>query len=85
MKESQVIAEIEAALRGTEGPRDAFTTLELAEMLGLGLDATRRRLHLLKATGRLEVLSVTRPTLSGQFRRVAGYRILPSEEEGRGG
>ena len=76
MTPDQIIAELKAA-RVSEGPKDAYTTGEIADMMGLGLAAVRRRLKVLQKADRLMAVRVERPNLAGQMQPTWAYRILP--------
>ena len=80
MTEADLIAELQAAIENVESPDDAFTTTELADLLGVGNAAIRKRLKKLKKTGRLLPVQIMRKSLTGELRKVWGYRILPEQE-----
>ena len=82
MTEADLIAELQAAIENVESPDDAFTTGELAELLGVGDAAIRKRLKKLNKTGRLIPVRIMRNSLTGTLRRVWGYRILPENDDG---
>jgi predicted ArsR family transcriptional regulator len=82
MTEADLIAELQAAIENVESPDDAFTTGELAELLGVGDAAIRKRLKKLNKTGRLMPVRIMRNSLTGTLRRVWGYRILPENDDG---
>lgn len=66
----------EAAPSGAEDevPPGAFRIAELSEALGLGREATRRRLETLKQQGLVETFMLRRRYASG-IRRVTHYRL----------
>ena len=82
MTEADLIAELQAAIENVGSPDDAFTTGELAELLGVGDAAIRKRLKKLNKTGRLMPVRIMRNSLTGTLRRVWGYRILPENDDG---
>ena len=57
--------------RGEEG----LTVPEIAHLTGLGVDAVRKRLSVLKSRGEIEVVKVLRVTLADSQQRFPGYRI----------
>lgn len=81
MTEAALIAELQAAIENVESPDDAFTTGELADLLGVGNAAIRKRLKKLKKTGRLLPVQIMRKSLTGDLRKVWGYRILPEKQD----
>ena len=81
MTEADLIAELQAAIENVESPDDAFTTGELADLLGVGNAAIRKRLKKLKKTGRLLPVQIMRKSLTGDLRKVWGYRILPEKQD----
>lgn len=81
MTEADLIAELQAAIENVEAPDDAFTTGELADLLGVGDAAIRKRLKKLNKTGRLLPVRIMRKSLTGNFRKVWGYRILPEKQD----
>ena len=80
MPEADLIAELQAAIENVGSPDDAFTTGELAELLGVGDAAIRKRLKQFSKTGRLLPVRIMRKSLTGDLRKVWGYRILPEQE-----
>ena len=53
MSESELLAELQAAIDNVETPDDAFTTNELADLLEVGEAAVRKRLKRISKTGEL--------------------------------
>ena len=82
MTEADLIAELQAAIENVGSPDDAFTTGELAELLGVGDAAIRKRLKQFSKTGRLLPVRIMRKSLTGDLRKVWGYRILPENDDG---
>jgi uncharacterized membrane protein len=76
MTEQEQLALLEEVFAKVEGPEDAFTTDEWGEMLGLGLEATRKRLRSAKKANRLERIEVVREALDGRRASVPAYRLL---------
>ena len=81
LTEADLLAELQSAIDGAETSDDAFTTHELADLLGIGDAAVRLRLRRLAKTGRLVPVKIMRKSLTGNLRRVWGYRILSKPEE----
>jgi hypothetical protein len=81
MTEADLIAELQTAIDNTESPDDAFTTGELSELLGVGDAAIRKRLKQFSKTGRLLPVRIMRKSLTGNLRKVWGYRILPEKQD----
>ena len=81
MTEADLIAELQAAIENVEAPDDAFTTGELADLLGVGEAAVRKRLKRISKTGRLVPVQIMRESLTGNLRKVWGYRILPEKQD----
>jgi predicted ArsR family transcriptional regulator len=81
LTQEQIIAELETAIGNTEDPPDAYTTLELGDLLGLSNNAVRVRLRILSEAGRIEVVRVTKPNIAGVPQPRMAYRILPAKEE----
>ena len=81
MSESELIAELQTAIDNVELPDDAFTTGELADLLGVGDAAIRKRLKQFSKTGRLLPVRIMRKSLTGNLRKVWGYRILPEKQD----
>jgi len=81
MTEADLIAELQAAIENVEAPDDAFTTGELADLLGVGEAAVRKRLKRISKTGRLVPVRIMRESLTGNLRKVWGYRILPEKQD----
>lgn len=78
MRETDIIRELEAVLAHAEDPDDAFTTNELAEMMGANVKKVRKLLRLLAKDGRLQSVKVMRPNLlNGVVAPRDAYRILP--------
>jgi|TARA_R110000824_G_scaffold172204_3_gene349976 predicted transcriptional regulator of viral defense system len=82
MSESELLAELQAAIDNVETPDDAFTTNELADLLEVGEAAVRKRLKRISKTGRLIPVRIMRKSLTGNLRKVWGYRILPEKKDG---
>ena len=82
MSESELLAELQAAIDNVETPEDAFTTNELADLLEVGEAAVRKRLKRISKTGRLIPVRIMRKSLTGNLRKVWGYRILPEKKDG---
>ena len=82
MTEADLIAELQTAIDNTASPADAFTTGELSELLGVGDAAIRKRLKQFSKTGRLLPVRIMRKSLTGNLRKVWGYRILPEKKDG---
>ena len=82
LTQEEIIAELETAIENTEAPPDAYTTVELGDLLGLSSNAVRVRLRILSEAGRIEVLRVTKPNIAGVPQPRMAYRILPAKEEG---
>jgi Lon protease-like protein len=76
MTEQEQLALLEEVFAKVEGPEDAFTTDEWCEMLGLGREATRKRLRSAKKANRLERIEVMREALDGRRASVPAYRLL---------
>lgn len=71
----ELIAELERVeYKGSGGLR----TEELAGMLGRSINWVQRRLHALKADGRLVVRKLRREGLDGQPRMMTVYSVKPS-------
>ena len=81
MTEADLIAELQAVIENVEAPDDAFTTGELADLLGVGEAAVRKRLKRISKTGRLVPVRIMRESLTGNLRKVWGYRILPEKQD----
>ena len=81
MTEADLIAELQAAIENVEAPDDAFTTGELADLLGVGEAAVRKRLKRISKTGRLVPVRIMRESLTGNLCKVWGYRILPEKQD----
>ena len=81
MSESELLAELQAAIDNVETPDDAFTTNELADLLEVGEAAVRKRLKRISKTGRLVPVRIMRESLTGNLRKVWGYRILPEKQD----
>ena len=82
MSESELLAELQAAIDNVETPDDAFTTNELADLLEVGEAAVRKRLKRISKTRRLMPGRIMRKSLTGNLRKVWGYRILPEKKDG---
>ena len=82
MTEADLIAELQAAIENVGSPDDAFTTGELAELLGVGDAAIRKWLKQFSKTGRLLPVRIMRKSLTGDLRKLWGYRILPENDDG---
>jgi len=54
----------------------------LSELLGVGDAAIRKRLKQFSKTGRLLPVRIMRKSLTGNLRKVWGYRILPEKKDG---
>lgn len=74
--EDQLLAALQAALSQAEGA-DAPTSRELARRLSVGIDRVMAALHKLDEAGQLEVVTVTRRTITGYQQRRPGYRLKP--------
>lgn len=81
MTEADLIAELQAAMESVESQDDAFTTGELADLLGVGDAAIRKRLKQFNKTGRLMPVRIMRKSLTGNLRKVWGYRILSEKQD----
>ena len=57
------------------GPDDAKTFAELEDAHGIGSSRLRKLLRRLHQQGRLEVINVKRPSLSGVLQPIPAYRI----------
>ena len=79
--ESQLIAALLEARAEAQNPDGAMTTQELMDRLGWSGGKVRRRLHALKAEGKLEVVQVTRKNLVDVDQVLPGYRILDTTAE----
>ena len=79
--ESQLIAALQEARAEARTADGAMTTQELIARLGWSGTRVRRRLHALKAAGRLEIVSVTRQNLANVDQVLPGYRILDTTIE----
>lgn len=78
MTEAELIEAVQEALATQDDPEGYYTTAEWAEMFGLALEATRKRLKKLTVTGNLEHAKVPRVSpLSGVETRTHGYRFKP--------
>ena len=73
--EAELLAEIRAAL-DDPGPDDAYTTREIADLLGCSVEKARDRIRPLVRAGRIGVVKVPRPALDGRDIRVSAYRLL---------
>jgi len=82
MTEAEIIEELQAAIDNVDSPDDAFTTGEVADLLGIGDAAVRKRLKQFAKTGRLSPVRIMRRSLTGNLRKVWGYRILPEKPDG---
>jgi biotin operon repressor len=81
MSEAELLAELQTAMDNVESPDDAFTTGELADLLEVGEAAVRKRLKRISKTGRLVPVRIMRESLTGNLRKVWGYRILPEKQD----
>tara|TARA_R100001530_G_scaffold21080_2_gene17470 strand:- start:128 stop:400 length:273 start_codon:yes stop_codon:yes gene_type:complete len=81
MTTEEMLLELEKVLTGADAPDDAVTTGELADLLGVGDAAVRKRLKKLSKTGRVVPVRVHRESLTGTSRLVWAYRILPEPTE----
>ena len=81
MTEADLIAELQAAMERGEAQDDAFTTGELADLRGVGDAAIRKRLKQFNKTGRLMPVRIMRKSLTGNLRKVWGYRILSEKQD----
>jgi len=77
MTEGELLAEL-ASVLAEAAPENAFTARELRKLTGWGHAKLRDRLYALDDAGRLDVLTVTRPTLGGVMRPTQAYRLKPS-------
>ena len=84
MTAEEMLLELEKALTQADTPDDAATTGELAELLGVGDAAIRKRLKKLSKTGRVVPVRVYRESLTGTSRLVWAYRILPEPGDDTG-
>ena len=70
-----VLRTLEAAMRGADdGPADAFTVADLADMTRRDRRSIREVLGALKAAGRLQVVHVKRTRLDDRAVMTAAYR-----------
>ena len=81
LTQEEIIAELETAMSSAENPSDAYTTLDLVDLLGLSPNAVRSRLAVLSDAGRLEVVRITKVNIAGVPQPRMAYRILPASEE----
>lgn len=73
--EGDLLAALEAAMRhADDGPSDAWTVAELAEMTGATDYNVRKALAALKKAGRLQVVHVKRVRLDDRAVLTAAYR-----------
>ncbi len=77
MTTEEMLLELEKVLTKADTPDDAVTTGELADLLGVGDAAVRKRLKKLSKTGRVVPVRVHRKSLTGTSRLVWAYQILP--------
>ena len=79
MDVSQIIQELERAIKSENAPEGFYTTEELADMLGVGVAAVRRRLKVLHTAGQVESMRKPVQGMDGVTRPVQSYRIRPTE------
>ncbi len=79
MTEGELLADVLASVLAEADPANAFTARELRKLTGWGHAKLRDRLHALNDERRLDVVTVTRPTLGGVMRPTQAYRLKPSE------
>ena len=80
MTEAELLEQVAQALELTEAEDGAMTVMDLADSLGMGLDAVRRRLRPLIQNGTIEVIRTQRKNISGivQHRRL--YKLAKRGE-----
>ena len=72
---TQIVDELTAAQESIG--EDLITTEQMADVLGLGLAATRRRMKILHRAGRLVPGKKTITNMAGQRHVVPAYRLVP--------
>ena len=77
----EVVAELERVIGASPNPTGAFTTRDLATMLGITEDQVRKKLKSVRAQNRLEVCRITRPNLGGIPQSRIAYRILTTDKK----
>ena len=75
LTESQLLEAMATALRTQPDETGAHTAVELVTLTNWPLSRVHRTLKALALEGRLDVVKVYRPEITGTVRRVAGYRL----------
>ena len=78
MTTDELIAALEDVRRLADNPEGFYTTDELSDILGIGLQAVRRRLKAARKADRLEVSAKVITALDGSEHRSPAYRIKPA-------
>jgi hypothetical protein len=78
--EAELLAELQAVFADT-GPDDAYTTPEIADLLGCTIEMARKRVRTLLANGRMEACRVTRTRMDGISTTVSAYRMVGLGQE----
>lgn len=73
MTEHELLEALRAALPQTD--QDALTMVEIATVLGLGKDATVKRIGPLVRSGTMECVRKTVPDITGRPQQVPAYRL----------
>lgn len=79
MTETELLAAVQEALAKEENPEGYYTTEDWAELFGLSIGTTRKRLSQLKRLGRLEAGKVYRMNLHDIMQSRPGYRFIPEQ------
>jgi len=74
--ESELAEAIRESLAVEANPDDAFTLVELQQMLGFAHMKTRATLKQLRAAGRLEVVKKRSEAIDGRTIFIPAYRVL---------
>ena len=79
--QSDLVAAVHTALNTAEAEDGyALTTNELSEALGVSSQVVWRMLKQLVLAGAVECVKVRRMNITGVLQRVAGYRVIASED-----
>ena len=73
--EAELLEEIRAAL-GDPGPDDAYTTMEIAGLLGVSQNTARERIRPLVMSGRMKPVRVRRTRMDGVVQTTTAYRLV---------
>ena len=74
--ESELVAAIEQAQFPAEGDDSAFTTGEVAKLLGVGQQTAGRKLSTLVEAGLAERCKARKPDAWGELKMVKAYRLV---------